>query len=138
MKKGNSAFNVGMGSLDGAECCELVGLFLLSKLQNLNVNLGLYRDDGLGVCAMTPRQIEMTKKEMCKFFEKHNLKITIEANHKIVNFLDVTFDLDNELFKPYMKPNDSPIYVNKKKQSPTLHYKKSAGSSQPKIEQYLS
>ena len=67
-KKGNSNFNVGMGSNDGAECCDLVGLFLLSKLQNLKVDLGLYRDDGLGVCAMTPRQIELTKKELCKKF----------------------------------------------------------------------
>ena len=58
VKKGESNFNVAMGSLDGAECCELVGLLLLSKLQKLKINLGIYRDDGLGVCALTSRQIE--------------------------------------------------------------------------------
>ena len=117
-KKGNSAFDVGMGSFDSAEVCELVGLFLLSKLQNLNINLGLYRDDGLGVCNLTARQIEKTKKEICKIFNQHNLKITTDVNHKIVNFLDVTFDLNTGLFKPFMKPNDTPLYVNKNSNHP--------------------
>ena len=38
-----------MGSYDGAETCELVGSFLLSQLQDLNINLGLDRDDGLAI-----------------------------------------------------------------------------------------
>ena len=38
-----------MGSFDGAELCELVGLYLLSKLETLlgKPAVGLYRDDGL-------------------------------------------------------------------------------------------
>ena len=118
IKKGNKHFDVTMGSLDGAETCELVGLFLLSKLQNLGLNLGLYRDDGLGVCTMTPRQIDKIKKEMCKIFGNFGLKITIDVNHKIVNFLDVTFDLESGLFKPFMKPNDNPVYVHRKSNHP--------------------
>ena len=35
-EKTTSAFDVTMGSYDGAEICELVGLYLLSQLQNLN------------------------------------------------------------------------------------------------------
>ena len=35
-----------------------------------------------------------------------------------MDFLDVTFDLESGLFKPYMKPNDSPIYVNKNSNHP--------------------
>ena len=40
-----------MGAYDGAEICELVGLFILFKFQQLNKirNSGLYRDDGLAV-----------------------------------------------------------------------------------------
>ena len=34
---------------DGAEVCELVGLYLLHLLQETGVDLGLYRDDLLGV-----------------------------------------------------------------------------------------
>ena len=50
VKKGNDTlFDVTMGSFDGLEICELVGLYLLDKLSNLIVreNVGLYRDDGL-------------------------------------------------------------------------------------------
>ena len=44
-KKGDTTFDVTMGSYDGAETCELVGsCFLLSQLQDLNINVGLYRD----------------------------------------------------------------------------------------------
>ena len=38
-----------MGSLDGAEVAELVGLYLLSQLSDLRLDIGLYCDDGLGV-----------------------------------------------------------------------------------------
>ena len=40
-----------MGSYDGAEVCELVGLFILNDLCNIygKENIGLYRDDGLAV-----------------------------------------------------------------------------------------
>ena len=34
--------------------------------------------------------MEAVKKEMCKIFKKHNLQITIEANKKVVDFLDLT------------------------------------------------
>ena len=36
-----------------------------------------------------------------------------------MNFLDVTFDLESGLFKPFMKPNDNPIYVHKKRNHPS-------------------
>ena len=40
-----------MGSYDGAEVCELVGLFILCGLGNTYGKecIGLYRDDGLAV-----------------------------------------------------------------------------------------
>ena len=100
IKKGASLFDVGMGSFDGAEICELVGLFLLSKLQQLNLNIGLYRDDGLGVTSMRPRQVEKMKQKMCRIFQGFDLKITIDVNHRIVNFLGVTFDLILSILNP--------------------------------------
>ena len=44
-------FDVAIGSFDGAEICELVGLFVLDKLalDLENCNVGLYRDDGLAL-----------------------------------------------------------------------------------------
>ena len=40
-----------MGSFDGAEICELIGLYLLDKLSNITGKnqIGLYRDDGLAL-----------------------------------------------------------------------------------------
>ena len=59
-KKKNSEnyFDNTQGTYDGAEVCELVGLYVLPQLQKLNENDGLYRDDGLMVSKLTPRQNE--------------------------------------------------------------------------------
>jgi hypothetical protein len=111
-------FDVTMGSFDGAETCELVGLYLLSQMQHLNIDLGLYRDDGLAASSLSPRQTEHTKKEICKIFKNNNLKITIEANLKVVDFLDITLDLGTELYKPFNKPNSTPLYINKQSNHP--------------------
>ena len=108
-----------MGSFDGAETCELVGSFLLSKLKPFCGNdIGLYRDDGLAAFDKTPREIECIKKQICSTFNDHNLKITIEANKKCVNFLDITLDLRSTSYKPYMKPGNIPQYVNRERNHP--------------------
>ncbi|GFR68166.1 hypothetical protein ElyMa_002015900, partial [Elysia marginata] len=52
-----------MESFDGAETSELVGLYLLSQLQHLDVKVGLYRDDGLAVTNKPPQQSEKIKKK---------------------------------------------------------------------------
>ena len=71
-----------MGSYGGAETCELVGFYLLYRLQHLDLDVGLYRDDGLAVTRQTPRNVEIRKKKVCKIFNKNGLKITIEATKK--------------------------------------------------------
>ena len=58
------------------------------------------------------RQVEVLKKKICKVFSENDLRITIEANKKSINFLDVTLDLSNCTYKPYMKENDVPQYVH--------------------------
>ena len=50
VKKDTSVeFDVTMGSYDGAEVCEIVGLFILDMLSKLfeKNSIGLYRDNGL-------------------------------------------------------------------------------------------
>ena len=100
-------FDITMGSFQGAEVCDLVGLYLLSQLGTLKINCGLYRDDGLGEIGGTNRQIENIKKKICEIFRKNNLKITVEANLKVVDFLDVTLDLNTNSYKPFMKSNNT-------------------------------
>ena len=66
----------------------------------------------------TPRATEQTKKEIYKIFRQHDLKVTIEANKKVVDFLDVTLNLNDNSFKPYNKPNNTPQYVHAKSNHP--------------------
>ena len=44
-------FDVTMGSFEGAETCELVGIYMLLQLKEIpcGMETGLYRDDGLAV-----------------------------------------------------------------------------------------
>ena len=84
----------------------------------MDLQIGLYLDDGLAAGFQTPRQLENIKKKICKIFKDNQLSITIDANLKAVNFLDVTFDLNTGLYKPFMKTNDKPIYVNKNSNHP--------------------
>ena len=119
-KKGNTTFDVTMGSYDGAETCELVGSFLLSQLQDLNINVGLYRDDGLAITNATPRDTENIKKKICRIFNNNGLRITIEANKQIINFLDVTFNLNRSTYQPFTKPNTSLQYVHRESNHPPI------------------
>ena len=112
-KDSSSNFDVTMGSFDGAETCELVGSYLLSQLPTAyRNNIGLYRDDGLSAFNVSPRTMEIIKKEICQVFNDNKLKLTIEANKKCVNFLDITFDLRSGTYKPYTKPGNTPQYIN--------------------------
>ena len=118
-KNTNDMFDVTMGSYDGAETCELIGIYMLSLIASkFKDEVGLYRDDGLAVCKATPKEIERTKKEVCNVFKSKGLKITIDANKKIVHFLDVTFDLTDGSYKPYMKPNNKLSYVHQQSNHP--------------------
>ena len=119
-KKGDTTFDVTMGSYDGAETCELVGSFLLSQLQDLDVNIGLYRDDGLAISNTTPRGTENIKKQICRVFSHNGLRITIEANKQIINFLDVTFNLNNNTYQPFTKPNTTLQYVHRESNHPPI------------------
>ena len=118
VKKGGENFDNGMGAWDGAECSDLIGLFMLSRLNNLDADIGLYRDDGLLAAESSPRNIEKLKQQISTIFNGHGFKITIDANRKQVNFLDVTLNLEKNEFKPYLKPGDSPLYVNSNSNHP--------------------
>ena len=97
---------------DSAEVTDLVGLFLLSKLQGLGLIVGLYRDDGLALSPFSPKENEKMKKDISKIFNDYGLKVTIQVNMKVVDYLDVTLDLMTGIHKSFIKPNTKPIYVH--------------------------
>ena len=70
-----------------------MGLYPLSELIKILPKgwIGLYRDDGIAVSSATRRQIDIMKKKICKVFEENGLNITIEANMKVIHFLDITW-----------------------------------------------
>ena len=120
-KSGDEDFDVPLSGFDGAEICELVGTYIQSKLTNImnKEDVGLYRDDGLDIFRNISRpEIERKKKAIGKVFKKCGLSILVDRNLKTVDFLDMTFDLDKNIYKPYRKPNNSPIYINKNSNHP--------------------
>ena len=121
IKKGTGLFDVTMGCFDGAEICELVGAFALSELSKEipDGNIGLYRDDGLGVLWDTPgNRADRIRKEIIEVFKNLGLNITIQINLKVVDFLDVSLNLSTESFYPYRKPNDRPMYIHRQSNHP--------------------
>ena len=53
-----------------------------------------------------------------RIFKINGLNITIKTNLKTADFLDVHFDLIQDIYKPYKKPNDDPLYINKNSNHP--------------------
>merc|ERR1712045_327466 len=86
-----------------------------------NINIGAYKDDWLVASSLTPRQTENTRKELDKIFRENGLTLDFVAvNKKIVNFLDITLNLETGLFEPYMKENNPIFYVHSKSNHPPL------------------
>ena len=85
-KKNTNLFDVAMGAYNGAEVCEIVGLFLLNNLANRfdKNSVGLYRDDGLalfeninGHCA------DKIRKESHQLFKENGLSLEVKCNLKL-------------------------------------------------------
>ena len=120
-KVGNEEFDVSMGWFDEAEIWEQVGIYNLHQLKNVirKENAGLYRDDGLGILQnLSDPELERIRKRIIKIFKYCGLNITIKMNLKTVDFLDVRFDLVNNTYQPYSKPNNEPVYFHKQSNHP--------------------
>ena len=114
-------FGVPLGCYDGAEVCELVGTYLLNQLKVViaKENMGLYREDSLGIFkSMSAPEVERKKKELVKIFKNNGLLTTVKTNLKTTDFLHVHLDLVNEVYQPYKKSNDYPLYINRKSNHP--------------------
>ena len=93
-------------------------LNVLSKRYNKN-DLRLYQDDVLAVLKnKSGPQSEQVKKNIQKIFPEHGLDIIIQCNLKVVNYLDVTFTLNDGIYKPYTKPNNEIKYIHKNSNHP--------------------
>ena len=114
--KKEGPWDVTMGAFDGAQVTDLIGIYILHRLKNEipEVNFTLYRDDGLGTHKKSPdTKIKSIKNKLKKIFDSLGLEIVVDMKLTKVDFLDVSMDLLEESFKPFRKPNDTPIYVHK-------------------------
>ena len=90
-EKNNPGFDVTMGSFDGAETSELVGLYLLSKVSKIidNARLGLYRDDGLALITnCSGRKLDRIRKKLHQTFKDEGLKITVDC--RVISYVTRT------------------------------------------------
>ena len=105
-----------MGSNDGAEASEVVGLYILDLIsKDLEVDkkyYGIYRDDGIMIINNeNGRKIERIRKKLHNVFSEIGLKITTQISDIIANYLDITLNLRDMSYKPYHKPNIHLIYI---------------------------
>ena len=108
-------FDVTMVNYDGSEVYEIVGLFMLDMLSKLfeKNSIGLYRDDGLSIFRnYNGHQSDKVRKELTKLFTKYQLNLDIKCNIKTVDYLDISFDLNTGIYKPFNKPNNKSLYIN--------------------------
>ena len=102
-KNSDNYFDVTMGSQDGAEVCEMIGTLVISIIANRlpKGNSGLYTDDGLIMQRNENEQVtNRIRKKVIKIFKEIGFKMEIKTNLKIVDFLDITFNLSNGTQKP--------------------------------------
>ena len=106
---------------DGADVCEMVGLYLLKKIKDIipQAFVGSYRDDGLAVVQNSNGpNLERIRKKLHKCFKKENLKIEVMINMSEVNFLDVNLNIATGKIKPFREPNNSLQYIHAESNHP--------------------
>ena len=84
-KKTKSCFDVTMGSYYGAEICEMVGIYILTRLATIIKKscCGLYSDDGLVILRnVNGLQIYRTRKNIIKIFKNVVFGIDIQLIQK--------------------------------------------------------
>ena len=117
-KKGEVSFDVPMGSFDGAEVCEAVGLYLLHLLKETGVDLGLYRDDLLGATRLTGRPLEKMRQKITTIFNENGLKVIGTVGLEATDFLDIFLDLRAGTYRSFVKDGDQPTYVHSQSNHP--------------------
>ena len=122
MKKGSDLFDVLMGDYDVAEVSELIGIFLLNLLRQQydTKNIGFYRNDGLSIFDnCSGPQMEKIKKQLQKVLNNNGLDvIIIKCNMKRVNYLNVTFNLNDGIYPFYQKPDSITQYIHVESNQP--------------------
>ena len=101
--KKTGRFDVTMDAFVGCEICELVCLLIIHGMKDSfpQLDFGLFRDDSIsGYNKIPGPHLTKLRKDIEAFFKTLSLKITIETILRIVDFLDVTLDMQNKIQSP--------------------------------------
>ena len=115
MKKEGGSFDATMVAYDGAVVRERIGIYMLYLIgkKYKSKNIGLCIDDGLVILKIVSEPAsEMIEKHLQYLFKQKGLQIIIECNLKVVNYLDVTFNLNDGSYRSHRKPNDETHYIH--------------------------
>ena len=80
-KSTESYFDISISSFDGAEICELAGLYIQSNLENIlpKTNFGFYRDNGLILLrSLNGQQMDKKRKTVFQTFKDIAFSIYIQ------------------------------------------------------------
>ena len=125
-----------MGSFDGAEICELVRLYIQSKLGKIlpKSDFGLYQDNGLLLLRDLNRQeTDKVGKNIIRVFKDIRFSLEVETNLKEVDFLDVSLNLRNKTYQPYKKANNGLLYIHSLSNHPPNVVKQILNSIQERL-----
>ena len=92
-----------MGSFDSSQIADLVGIYILDKpgwFLNLS-NIGIYRNDRVVSIRISNGLLKFKiQKKVIRAFKYMEWMREIGSNLKIANFLDVTLNINVNLYKP--------------------------------------
>ena len=106
-----------MGIHDRAEVCELVGLYIMSKLLSnfSKVDIDLCRDNRLVILRnKNGKETDKIRKNIIKTLKNTRFSIEIATNLKSQDFLDITFNLQTNPYCPSNKPSDGTNHNTKR------------------------
>ena len=108
MDKENRPFRRHHGRLDGAEICEVVGVYILHLIkhrilvlklelvESLNLDLGLFPDDRLIIrIRLSGHTIYAIRTSLVSLFKELCVGIEVSIDMTRVNFQDFVLELDN-------------------------------------------
>ena len=94
----------------------------------------MYRDDGpANFKNKSGPESEKIKKSIQSIFRENELKVTIQCNLKIVDYLDATFNLTDSSYRQFNKTNNEISYMHKQSNHPPSIIKQLPSS----VESYL-
>ena len=64
--------------------------------------------------------MERTRKKITRVLQAEGFSITFEYNLSRTDFLDVCYDLNEQTYIPYRKPNNTPLYIHARSNHPPL------------------